>query len=264
MLRASLDFRVADTSVRVEAPEGILSVLDSTLSFVPRCAPSCDVDVLVSVQPKADVWEIRGLGGSFKVLGAQSALPQVAGAVVSSVVSDVAINRNVKTMRASVLEKDGRALAMVGDDWESAMTMSAHLHGRGWSYVGTDNVLLDPDTLDVNSSSVAQFPMEYRRAVEASPWYVTPQGISFYAVDPRFAGHDQTWASATKLHGVIVVDGSMNDRPSLESLDERTIKSERFSRYGIDWERVRLVNLCIGGFVDTSDLVEHWFESIRV
>jgi hypothetical protein len=134
-------------------------------------------------------------------------------------------------------------------------------------------VLFDPQTLDVypiqkslyvNSSSVDAFPAEYKRAVEASPWYVTTQGISFYAVDPRTAGHSKTWASSTKLHGVVVVDGSMADHASLESLDERALKSDRLERLCVDWKRVRVVDLRLGGFVDTCDVVEHWFESIRV
>jgi hypothetical protein len=270
--RTSLDFCLAETNVRVEAPEGVLSVLDATLSYVPRFASTATADLVISVQPKKEVWEIRGHGSTFKVLGAQSTLPQVAGAVVSSAVSDVAATRNFKTLRASVIAKGGRALAMVGDDWESAITLAAHLHGRGWSYVGSDNVLLDPislyvfpiqKSLYVNSSSIAEFPVEYRPAVEASPWYVTPQGISFYAVDPRYAGHVQTWAPPTKLDGVVVVDGSMADRPSLESVDERNLKGERFTRLNLDWTRVRVVDLCIGGFVDTCDILEHWFESNR-
>jgi hypothetical protein len=270
--QGSLEFCVAGTNVRVEAPDGVLSVLEATLSFVPRYGANSEADVVISVYPKDDLWEIHGHAGSFKVLGAQSALPQVAGAVVTSIVNDVAEKRNCKTVRASVVEKDGRALAFIGDDWESAITLSAHLHGRGWSYVGTDNVLLDPGTLDVfpiqkslyvNSSSVAQFPIEYRRAVEASPWYVTAQGISFYAVDPHHAGHGQTWALSATLCGVVVVDGAMIDQPSLESVEARNLEDERFTRLGLDWTRVHLVDLRLSGFVDTCDLLEHWFDSTR-
>jgi hypothetical protein len=270
--RRSLDLRLAETNVRVEAPESVLAVLDSTLLFVPRFALTSEANVVISVLPKNDAWEIHGHAGAFKVLGTQSALPQVAGAVVSSAVNDVAAMRDCLPMRASVIQKEGRALALVGDDWESAVTLAAHLHGRGWSYVGSDNVLFDPashtvypvqKSLYVNSSSVAQLPMEYRRAVEASPWYVTPQGISFYAVDPRSAGYRQTWAAPTLLHGVVVIDGEMLDRPTLESVEPRVLHSHRFERLGIDWERVGVVDLCLGAFVDSCDLVEHWFESIR-
>jgi hypothetical protein len=267
----TLDVRLADINIRIEAPERVLDVLGATLSVVPRFEAHAVPELTISVQRKDDVWEIHGLAGSLKVLAAQSAMPQIGGAVVTSAIHDAAASRNYKTMRATVVEKDGRALAMIGDDWESAITLAAHLHGRGWSFIGSDNALLDSATLEVfpiqkslyvNSSSVAQFPIHYRRAVEASPWYVTAQGISFYAVDPRRAGHRQTWAHSAVLAGVIVVDGSMTERPSIESVDSLSLQSERFARLGVDWKRVKAVDLKLGGFVDTCDLVEHWFGSI--
>ena len=269
--QSALEFSFAGTTVRVEAPEGVLAVLDATLRFVPRPSQAA-ADIRIVAQTLEDVWEIRGHAGSLKVLGAQSSLPQVAGAIASCAVNDVATHRGLKTMRASVIAKGDRALAMLGDDWESALTLAAHLHGRGWTFVGSDNVFVDAVTLDVvpfqkslyvNSSSVVQFPIEYRRAVEESPWYVTMQGISFYAVDPRSAGHSETWAPATKLHGIVVVDGAMSERPALESLDERTRKSERFARLSIDWSRVPVVDLQMAGFVESCDLIEHWFESLK-
>jgi len=270
--RPTLDIRLADTNVRIVAPERVLAVLEATLSVVPRFERGSSADVTISVQSKEDMWEIRGLDGALKMLAAQSPLPRVAGAVVSSAIRDVATSRNYTTMRATVLAKEGRALAMVGDDWESTITLAAHLHGRGWSYVGSDNALLDSEALEVlpvqkslyvNSSAVAHFPTTYRRAVEASPWYVTPQGISFYAVDPRAAGHRQTWAPPARLAAIAVIDGAMADRPSLESLDVASLQSERFTRLGIGWAALPAIDLRLGAFVDTSDLVEHWFDSIN-
>jgi hypothetical protein len=65
------------------------------------------------------------------------------------------------------------------------------------------------------------------------------------------------------LEGVIVVDGAIDDQPAIESIDAAGMRSERFTRLGVDWSRVRTADLRLGGFVDTCDLVEHWFESIR-
>lgn len=266
-----MDIRVADLNVRVEAPQPVLNVLNATLSVVPRAGLGTSPDLVVAVARKDDAWEIRGREGALKVLGGGSAMPQVGGAVVTSLIRDAAATREFRTMRATVVQRDGRALAMIGDDWESTITLAAHLHGRGWSFIGSDNALLDPESLEVlpvqkslyvNSSSVAQFPIQYRRAVEASPWYVTPQGISFYAVDPRDAGHNQTWAKSAVLCGVVVVDGTMNERPSIESLDGTGLQSERFTRLDLDWSRIPAVDLRLGGFVDTCDLIEHWFGSI--
>ena len=205
---APLDLRVADVNVRVEGPERILSLLNMTLSNVPRFGASVTPDFTIAVTAHDDAWEIRGVDGSRNVLATASAMPQVGGAVVSRAITDVATNRDLRTMRATVIEKDGRALAMIGDDWESAVTLATHLHGRGWRYVGSDHALFDPVTqqvhciqksLYINASSVSQLPVRYRRAVEASPWYVTPRGIWFYAVDPTAAGMQHTWTSFATL-----------------------------------------------------------------
>lgn len=267
-----IDLCVAGINVRVEGPHTVMDVLDATLSVVPRTDGRTDPQIVVAVARKQDAWEIRGHEGALKVLGGHCAMPQVGGAVVTSLMRDTAATRNFRTMRATVLEHEGRALAMIGDDWESAITLAAHLHGRGWSYIGSDNALLDPDSLEVlpvqkslyvNSSSVSQFPIQYRRAVEASPWYVTPQGISFYAVDPRHAGHERTWSHSAALAGVLVVDGTMTERPSIESMSPSELQAERFARFGLDWSRLATVDLRLGSFVDTCDLVEHWFGSLQ-
>jgi hypothetical protein len=268
----TIDLRLADVNVRVEAPDRVLAILDATLSNVPRFAAGAVPNVTISVFPKDEVWEIQGGDGARKVLSAQSALPQVGGAIVTTAMGNVAASRDYKTMRATVLEKDGRAVAMIGDDWESAITLAMHFHGRGWSYVGSDNALLDPGTRDVfciqkslyiNASSVSQLPLRYRRAVEASPWYVTPQGISFYAVDPTGVGTGRTWTPSATLCGIVVVDGVMADSPSLESLDAGRLSDDRFARLGLDWAHVSVAELRIGGFVDTCDLIEHWFGSLQ-
>jgi hypothetical protein len=268
----NIDLCLADVKVRVEGPERVLAVLDATLSNVPRFRAAAAPDLTISVFPKDDAWEIHGVDGARKILAGQIALPRVGGAVVTSAIGYAAASREYTTMRATVIERDGQALAMIGDDWESTITLATHFHGRGWSYVGSDNALLDPLTRDVfciqkslyvNSSSVLQLPIRYRRAVEASPWYVTAQGISFYAVDPTGAGTGRTWAPSASLCGIVVVDGAMADNPSLESIDEDRLREERFTRLRLDWAQIKVVDLRIAGCVETCDLIEHWFRSIQ-
>lgn len=270
--RVALDILLAEVNVRVEAPEAVFDVLDATLSVVPRFSANHIPDVHISVQRTHDVWEIQGPYDGVKVLAGTYALPQVAGAIVTATLAAVATRRNVKALRATVLEKDGRGLAMIGDDWESTITLAAHLHGRGWRYVGGDNALLDPVTLEllpvqkalyVNSSAIRQFPMRYRAALEASPWYVTAHGIAFYAVDPRRTGYSGVWARSALLSGVVIVDGSVERRPELESVNARDLAGERFAGLGIDWARVTTVDLQLGGCVDTCDLIDRWFESTK-
>ena len=77
--RTGLQLCLAGLNVLVEAPEGVLSVLDAMLRFVPRSAHA-SADLRIVAQTREDIWEIRGDSGSLKVLGAQSSLPQIAGA----------------------------------------------------------------------------------------------------------------------------------------------------------------------------------------
>jgi hypothetical protein len=268
---ARIDLCLAGVNIRIKAPEPVASVLNATLANVPRFRSDAAGAMTIAVTQTAEAWEIRGFRRSSKVLAWHSSLPQIGGAVVSMAMASAALRRDCMAVRATVLEHDGRALALVGDDWESALTLATHLHARGWSYVGSDNALLDPATrtvygvqksLYVNSSSVLALPVTYRRAVEASPWYVTPQGISFYAVDPTGAGTGLTWASQATLCSVIIVDGAMADIPALDSADSESLRADRFARLALDWATVDAAELCLAGVVETCDLIEHWFSSL--
>lgn len=265
-----LGLTLAGLAVHVEAPVPVLAVLEATLRDMRRFEDAGGADITVRVRHLDDVWEVLDDDGSLKILAAGSALPQIGGAVVTTIMQAAARARRHTALRATVLERGGRALAMIGDDWESTLTLAAHLHGRGWRIVGSDSALLDAQTLGivsvqkslyVNSSSVRQFPVCYRRALETSPWYATRRGISFYAVDPLQAGHSHTWADAATLAGVVIVDGGAAERPALESLDSAQRRSERLARLGIDWSHVAAADLRLGHCVETCDLLEHWFEA---
>ncbi len=268
---AALDLRVAAINLRIDGPGDVLGLLNQTLSNVPRFDASASPDMTLTVSGNGEAWKITGADGRNHLLAGQRALPQIGGAVVSRAVSDVATSCDFRTMRAAVIERDGWALAMIGDDWESALTLATHLHGRGWRFIGSDHALYDAGTrqvhcvqksLYINAASVSHLPVRYRRAVEASPWYVTPRGIWFYAVDPRVAGMLHTWSSSATLAGVLMVDGSMLDAPLIEPMGARQRDDERLTRFGIDWNAVGVAELRMGGYVETCDLIEHWFESV--
>jgi hypothetical protein len=270
---APLDLHLADVKLRVEAPNDVLALLNTTLSSVPRFGGISSPDLTITVSELDEAWEIRGTDGRSNVLSPNSAMPQIGGAVISRVVSDVAATCDLRTMRAAVIERNGRALALVGDDWESAITLATHLHGRGWRFIGSDHALFDAATLQVhcvqkslyvNATSVSHLPVKYRRAVEASPWYVTPRGMWFYAVNPTATGmHHHAWAPSAKLSGLLVVDGVMLDSPLIESIAPRQLEEDRLARLGIDWNAVGVADLRVGGYVETCDLVEHWFQSLQ-
>ncbi len=267
--QSKLDFSIAGVDLRMTAPPDVALVLGATMSRVSR-APESEPSVWVSARRGDDDWEVLESSGSRKMLDSKSTATQVAGALVSSAIAGVASARALRTVRATVVEFEGKALAMIGSDWESTVTIASHLHTRGWRYICGDHALYDPSTneifpfeksLFITSSSLAHLPMGYRGAIEASPWCVTKHGISFYAVDPEMVRGKATWADATKLQAVLLVDGRADDLPSIESYGPGDETDERFARLGSASGRHR-AELTIGSYVETSDLVERWFASL--
>jgi hypothetical protein len=266
--RTSIDLRLTDYNVRVDAPDRVLTVLEKTLSNVPRFRSIANPDVTIVARPHDDLWSIMSARGTRKVLARDSAFPQIAGAIFTSVMDHAARALDYRTMRATVVEKDGYAVAMIGDDWESAVTLAAHMHLRGWRYIGNDNALFDPQTqavypieksLYVNASSLSHMPLRYRRAVEASPWYVTPRGISFYAVDPSIGHGGDVWATSARLCAVVVVDGAVGDTPAVRPIAHHDVYTERMAALGVDLESTAFVDLRLGRrFVETCDALESW------
>jgi hypothetical protein len=266
-----LSFTIAGVDATVSAPQSILSVLSRTLAHAKTTTPSPDAPVTISVVRDDFVWRIDG--GSQrtgKVLSATSALPQVAGAVVSSVVADVADRAGLAVWRAAVVERDGHAIAFVGDDWESGIVLASHLHARGWRWLGGDYALIERETLTVHAtkkhlyatlSIMDELPHSYRRAVEVSPWYSTPHGIAFYAVDPALVHAAEPWAETAHLRAVLKLDGHSAEFPSLERAEgfklAGGIGSDELERGSVAVAEVKL-----GDYALTCDLVQRWFQSL--
>jgi hypothetical protein len=265
----SLLFNIAGVDVQVDAPQTVLAVLHRTLGPVSRGASRPGQPIVIEVTCETEDWYISETESkSRKVLGRDSALPQVAGATISSMVAAVAKRANLTVCRGAVVEKDGKAFAMTGDDWESCVTLAAHLHTRGWRIVGGDYALIDRASvtavsfrklLYTTSSSIDSLPLKYRRAIEASPWYSTKHGIAFYAVDPALAGEPEAWSERAALRGLLRLDGHTADFPALETCADFEI-SDGLRASELEASGVEVAKLTIGSVVETCDLLEHWFK----
>jgi hypothetical protein len=264
-----LDFHFADADLRVRAPQSVLAVLDQMFARIPRewsgAKPAIALDVIFD-----GVWHIAGSAlSATKVLGAASSLPQVSGACVSSLLAELAANASISIWRAAIVEFEGNALALVGDDWETAITLAAHLHARGWRIVSGDYGLVDLTTmtalpfrklLHVSSSSVASFPLAYRGAVEASPWYSSAHAIAFYAIDPTLVNGQGAWAESSRLRSILKVDGRIGKHPSLEVVEDFAI-TESLKLHDLTTE-VGHAMLIPGSFIETADFLERWFRAL--
>jgi hypothetical protein len=267
-----LRLHIADADVLICSPAGVLEIVDRMLAHVSRQWASVREPLRIDVAFDGDLWRVGGTSPSGrKTLGRLSALPQVAGAIVSSLLAELAHHRNFNVWRAAVVEHEGQALVMIGDDWESCVTLTAHLHTRGWRILGGDYALVSGDTMVVsafkkvlhaNSSCVASFPQWYRRAIEASPWYSTSQVIAFYAIDPTLVDVSGAWGDKAPLRAVLKIDGLITDHPSLEAIEEFNFVSgfrhQELTRAGIE-----IASLALGNdFIETCDLVENWFQRL--
>ena len=266
-----LRVRVANADFLIAAPSNVIDVVDRMLQHVSREWTDGEAPLRIDARFEGEVWHVGGSApAGKKTLGRLSALPQVAGAIVSSMLAELSYHRNFNVWRAAVLERDGKALAFIGDDWESCITLTAHLHTRGWRILGGDYALVAGDTyvvssfkkvLHANSSCVAAFPSWYRRAIEASPWYSSSQVIAFYAIDPTLVDGSAPWGEDAPLRAVLRVEGQFADHPSVERLDEHQfvggIKKSDLAKAGVD-----LATLVVGEFIETCDLLEQWFATL--
>jgi len=237
------------------------------------CRPHAGASVKTTIEVSSDesIWHIGGSSQhSHKVLSTTSALPQVCGAIVASLIADVAEIAELRVCRAAAVERNGHAVALLGDDWESCVVLAAHLHARGWRFLGGDYVLIDPKTFIVHATRKAlyatlsimdELPNPYRRAIEASPWYSTAREIAFYAVDPTLVLPTSAWSDRGLLSAVLVVDGDVAEFPALERTPSRAISK---GIGGKDLERAGVIvaGVKLGDYIATCDLIERWLQAL--
>jgi hypothetical protein len=265
-----LDIHFAEADARIHAPQSVLDVLDQMFAHLPRRWSGALPPIAINVAFESDMWQIGGSApGSLKTLSQSSTLPQIAGAAVASLLAELSHHRNISVWRAAVVEFEGYALGLVGDDWESAITLAAHLHARGWRMVSGDYALVELSSMNaipfrkslhMSSSSVASFPLAYRGAIEASPWYSSTHAISFYAIDPTIVNGTSAWGERSVIRAVLKVDGRIGERPSLEAGENFAI-SETVSRSDLH-QNVNSAMLILGGFIETADFIESWFSAL--
>jgi len=265
----SLDVHVCGADVSVCAPGFVVDILERVLAGVPRARGASDGRHTVRVDISSGTWQIAGATGNRTVLSTHCEVPRLVGAIVSTIVQDVAARSALLTLRGTIIEKDGRGLAIVGDDWESGLTVATHLHARGWHYVSGDHALIDRATfravgfeksLYATASAAWSFPLPYRRAVEASPWYVSSNEIAFYAVDPLLVDK-QAWSHEAVLDAFLVVDGATDERAALQTVPGMHVTNGP-GRVTVDFSPLEGARMTLGPIIETCDLVERWFDAV--
>jgi hypothetical protein len=268
-----LDLNIAGVDATIRAPDQLLRVIDRMLAHVSRETSGTHPALQVEAKCELDVWHVGGSSpSSMKVLGKGSALPQIAGAVVASLLQELAYYHDVNIWRAAVVAHGNNALVLGGDDWESCVTLAAHFHTRGWRLLGGDYAIVSTRTLSAigfkkslhaNSSCLASFPTWYRPALEVSPWYSTSDLLAFYAIDPTIVSGDgqHTWADEAPIRAYLKVDGHTDEHPALETGDDFVltggVRRNDLTRSGIS-----VAMLVRGSHGETCDFIERWFSTL--
>jgi hypothetical protein len=211
-------YRVAGTRVAVTAPERIGGVLEQMLvrlSFAEARAP----ELVVVVRPTAISWSVTIAGEPRCRLnvGRNALPPQVAGTIVSAILSAVALREGAHALRGAVLARDHRALALRGRDWRELFVLTAHLCARGWSIVAGSATFVNADghvrplhkLLYCDANALERVPRAFRGALETSPWFVGDRELFYYAIDPANVAGTRAWSSGERLAGLLDVGDVM-------------------------------------------------------
>jgi hypothetical protein len=262
--RSERRYLISGVRVSVVADDPIVRVLDVTMTHVQAHDEACDVTL--NVRQNGDSWEIGDERGVMFKLPAETAAPEVTGALTSVLVDRVAQDTPAALVSGVIVAKGDFAVALVGEDWESAIAVAIHLSLRGWSIVTPRYSFVDPDTrtvepfsklLYIPSRIIPLLPLQYRRALEASPWYATSNDLGFYGVDPLRAG-TTAWVQQTTLRAGLIIDSSRRDLLGLvqEPAHGYIGACLPFSEVGI-----ASASLVMGAIVPTTDAVERWVGS---
>ena len=85
---------VANADFLIVAPSKVIDVVDRMLEHVSREWTDSEVPLRIDVRYEGDVWHVGGSApAGQKTLGRLSALPQVAGAIVSSMLAELSYHR---------------------------------------------------------------------------------------------------------------------------------------------------------------------------
>ncbi len=270
--RAQRYYRLADTFVEVEAPIAVARVLDTTMIRVRSAAAAGHTERVV-VRTSPGRYVVEGRHNAAIELPENAVVPAIAGAVTTMMAREVAHSSSAVLIQAVIVERGGRALALAGPGWNAAVTIATHLSVRGWRMLTSRFAFLDAATLDISGLSkllyidtehIPDLPRQYRRALEASPWHSTADGIAFYGVDPLVAEGATAWVEhATLAAALIITDPGKVDAPAIDIVEPDAVAAA-FAGTELPLPDESFASLVAGPTLSTVNLVERWFDMIPV
>jgi len=177
---------------------------------------------------------------------------------------------------AVVVEREGRALVLIGEAGCGKSTIAAHLLGRGWRLLADGVAFVDASQSLVvghhglmifRSGAIPHLPSAFRSTLERSRWFVDESGeLQFYEVDPATAFGSNIWSREAVLDALVFIDEAAGTKevhtlsggdPNIQLIDGTKFPLSRLS--GLNALRVGTIRKDRSVF--TADQIEHWFDA---
>jgi hypothetical protein len=189
------------------------------------------------------------------------------------IAGEVATAHGWHAVDAVVVERDGRALALIGDSGAGKSTIAAHLLARRWKLVTDDVAFIDEARCAVvghhglmrfRSDALPHLPAAFRATLERSRWFVDEDGqLQFYEVDPEAVFGAQVWSHEALLDAVVMLDerasshavsSTANGAAAFSTFDGTAILAELAGR-------LRTGVIARDRAVRLADRIEHWYDA---
>jgi hypothetical protein len=186
-------------------------------------------------------------------------------AAQQQIVDGVAECNGRRVLGAAALERDGRALLIVGATGTGRSTLAVNLLAGGWRLLADEHVLLSADgetaiahqaLLSLSALATPHLPSAFRKAIEASRWYAAEGGtdLRFYEVDPGVVFGANVWAERAKVDAVVIIgDAGTNDRV-------KTVEADRIAELRLK-SGVRVGVIQPRGGAHSAELIDSWFDA---
>ena len=189
------------------------------------------------------------------------------------IAGEVASAHGWHAVDAVVVERGGRALALIGGPGSGKSTIAAHLFARSWKLVTDDVAFIDEQRCAVIghhglmrfcSGALPHLPAAFRATLERSRWFVGEDGqLQFYEVDPEAVFGAGIWSHEAILDAVVMLD----DRENPQAVDGVHGAGATFSKFdGTSILSELFAGLRTGAIgrdraVRVTDRIEQWYDA---
>jgi len=256
--REAFQLCFGSTTCRVEAPVAAARSLRAI--FARDIAPAGEADVTVSIDAVDSQWRVSSSRRPHLelVLSAPSLL-DVAQSLLRVLEMTLAARTHGTLGKGVVLSLNDDAVVFNGGADGDLFVFVAHLTARNWKIVSTATCFMEPSgrlggiqqLFSARPAMIPQVPLQYRQAIERSPWYVAHDDIHFYAVEPADAVGG-VWNESAMHRASVQISPLTLRKPAIHDVERGDARGPR---------RVSSARLTLGDPIATADLFENWWQA---